>query len=159
MLSAQLLSWGKTVKALYYPVYLLAGLFLFGCTITDGSSVVTGEARASISADKVRIYRVAPEAYEEIAMISASAGHDFKKDSSLMNSAIQRLKEEAAKVGANGVLLSGINERDAPTTTVSVGSGQVYNNSGDSVYATGSGTSVNRGDAYTRVKGLAIFVP
>ena len=62
---------------------------------------MTGIKRSPMSVDEVRIYRVAPESYEEIAIVSASAGHDFKSNSALIDSAIQRLKEEAAKVGAN----------------------------------------------------------
>lgn len=60
---------------------LFAVVTLVGCTITDGSAIVTGIERAPISADQVRIYRVAPDNYEEIAMVSASAGHDFKSNS------------------------------------------------------------------------------
>ena len=131
---------------------------LTGCTITDGSSIVTGIERDPIPVEQVRIYRVAPENYEEIAMISASAGHDFKSNSSLIESTIQTLKEEAAKVGANGVLLSNIDERDAPSTTTSYGNASAHTSSG-SVYASGNNVSVNRGDTYTRMRGLAIYVP
>ena len=139
------------------PVTIL--LILVGCTVVDGGSIVTGIKRNPISVDAVRIYRVAPESYEEIAIVSAKAGHDFKSDSALMDSAIQRLKEEAAKVGANGVLLSNIDERDAPSTTTIYGSASASGNDGSSVYASGSSVSVDRGDTYTRIRGLAIYVP
>ncbi len=134
-------------------------LILVGCTIVDGGSIVTGIKRGPISVDEVRIYRVAPETYEEIAIVSASAGHDFKSNSALIDSAIQRLKEEAAKVGANGVLLSEIDERDTPSTTTSYGSASASGSDGSSVYASGSSVSVNRGDTYSRIRGLAIYVP
>lgn len=134
-------------------------MILAGCTIVDGGAIVTGITRNPISVNKVRIYRVAPKNYEEIAMVSASAGHDFKSNSALVNSTIMRLKEEAAKLGANGVLLSQINERDAPSTTTSYGSARAYGNDGSSAYASGNSISVNRGDAYTRMRGLAIYVP
>ncbi|MCF6208892.1 MAG: hypothetical protein L3J61_05870, partial [Ghiorsea sp.] len=84
-------------------------------------------------------------------------GHDFQKSSSLMNTAIERIKEEAAKVGANGVILTEINERDAPKVTTSYGHATAFG-TGGSAYATGTATSVNRGDAYTRLKGVAIYV-
>lgn len=137
---------------------LLAVLVLAGCTITDSSSIVTGIQRDPISPDQVRIYRTAPESYEEIAMVSASAGHDFKSDSALLETAVQKLKEEAAKLGANGVLLGNINERDAVKTTTGYGNARAYGSDGSSVYASGNSTYVDRGDAYTRIKGLAIFV-
>ena len=132
---------------------------LVGCTIVDGSSIVTGIERDPIPVDQVRIYRVAPDNYEEIAIVSASAGHDFKSNSALMDSSIQRLKEEAAKVGSNGVLLSGIDERDAPSTTTTYGNARAHGNDGSSVYASANGVSVHRGDAYTRMRGLAVYVP
>jgi hypothetical protein len=140
---------------------LLAGIALStigGCTIMDGNAIVTGTTRAPISPDQVRLYRAPPDRFEEVAIVNASAGHDFRKDSSLMNAAIERLKQEAAKVGANGVLLSGVNERDAPSVSTTYGSATATGG-GTSVYASGSGTSVNRGDAYTRVRGIAIYVP
>jgi hypothetical protein len=138
------------------PMLILS--LMIGCTIVNGTSIVTGKVRDPISADDVRIYRVAPENYEEIAIVTASAGHDFKSNESLIDSTVKRLKEEAAKVGANGVLLSEIDERDAPSVTTSYGSASVYGG-GSSATAYGSGVSVGRGDDYSRIRGLAIYVP
>ncbi len=133
-------------------------IIISGCTIVDGSAIVIGEKRTSIPVEQVRIYRVAPEKYEEIAMISASAGHDFQSNSALIESTILRLKQEAAKVGANGVLLSEIDERDAPKSTINFGNAQANSSSGSSVYASSNNVSVDRGDSYTRMRGLAIYV-
>jgi len=146
------------MKITYRFLLLMIFSILVGCTIVDGGSIITGMERGPISPDEVRIYRIAPDEYEEIAIVSASAGHDFKKDSALMESAIQRLKEEAAKVGANGVLLSNIDERDASSTTTTYGSASASGSDGSSVYASGSSVSVDRGDTYTRIRGLAIYV-
>lgn len=140
---------------------LMAGIMfatMNGCTIMDGNAIVTGNARDAISPEEVRLYRSPPEKFEEVAIVNASAGHDFRKDSSLMNAAIQRLKEEAAKVGANGVLLADIDERDAPSVSTTYGSATATAG-GSSVYASGNSTSVNRGDSYTRLRGIAIYVP
>ncbi len=139
---------------------LLLGLFIFlvmGCTIMDGYSIITGNTRTPTSPTEVRLYRTAPDNFEEIAIVTASAGHDFQKSSSLMNSAIQRIKEEAAKVGANGVILIEIKERDAPKVITTYGHAVVSGTSG-SAYASGNTISVNRGDAYTRLKGVAVYV-
>lgn len=135
----------------------LAVIFLAGCTIKDGNAIVTGNTKTPISPNEVKIYRTAPNNYEEIAIVSASAGHDFVKNSSLMNSAIEMLKIEAAKVGANGVILTEINERDTPSVITSYGSANAVGTGGNA-YATGNAISVNRGDAYTRLKGIAIYV-
>jgi hypothetical protein len=131
---------------------------LCGCTIMDGNSIVTGATRSPIFPEQVKLYRTPPEKYEEIAIVDASAGHDFLKNSSLMNSAIQRLKEEAAKVGANGLLLTEMKERDAPAVTTTVGTATA-SAGGTGAFATGTGVGVNRGDSYTRLRGLAIYVP
>ena len=140
---------------------LMAGIIvsiLSGCTIMDGNAIVTGIARDPISPEQVRLYRTPPEKFEEIAIVNASAGHDFRKNSGLVNSAIERLKQEAAKVGANGVLLSEIDERDAPSVSTTYGSATATG-AGETVYASGNSTSVNRGDSYTRLRGVAIYVP
>ena len=147
------------MKAIHCLTATLMISILAGCTIVDGGSIVTGIEREPISVDEVRIYRVPPDSYEEIAIVSSSAGHDFKSNSSLIDSAIQRLKEEAAKVGANGVLLSEIDERDAPKTTTSFGNVNASGSDGSSVYASGTSVSVDRGDTYSRIRGLAIYVP
>lgn len=123
----------------------------------DGNAIVIGDVRPAISPAEVKIYRTAPDSYIEVAIVSASAGHDFKKNSSLLHEAIQRLKEEAAKVGANGVILTEINERDSPSVTTSYVS-TTATGAGGSVYASGNATSVNRGDSYTRIRGIAVYV-
>jgi len=140
---------------------LILGLSILnvsGCTIMDGNAIVIGEPRSPTSSSVVRLYRTAPENFEEIAIVSSSAGHDFQKSSDLMNAAIERIKKESAKVGANGVILTVIKERDAPAVVTSYGSATATG-TGGSATAMGTSTSVNRGDAYTRLKGVAIYVP
>jgi hypothetical protein len=147
-------------KHMKFTNILILSISLFtlaGCTIMDSGAIVTGNTRTPTSPAEVKLYRSAPDSFEEIALVSASAGHDFQKSSSLMNSAIERIKEEAAKVGANGVILTVINERDAPSVTTSFGQASATG-TGGTAYATGTATSVNRGDAYTRLKGVAIYV-
>ncbi|WP_150114032.1 hypothetical protein [Vibrio sinaloensis] len=82
-------------------------------------------------------------------MVSASAGHDFKGDGELVDEALSRLKLEASKVGANGILLTEIRERSGTVTTYSV----INLNANSSSLGFASS-----GDRHTRVKGLAIFV-
>jgi hypothetical protein len=146
------------MKILLVLIISVSVTVLCGCTIMDGNAIVTGSARSPVTPEQVKLYRTPPEEYEEIAIVDASAGHDFLKNSSLMNSAIQRLKEEAAKVGANGLLLTEMKERDAPAVTTTVSTATASGGS-TRVFATGSGVGVNRGDSYTRLRGLAIYVP
>jgi len=148
----------KRMKFVSILIFSFSVLMISGCTIMDGNAIVIGEARSPISPSQVRLYRTAPASFEEIAIVSSSAGHDFQKSSSLMNAAIERIKKEAAKVGANGVILTVIKERDAPVVVTSYGTA-VATGTGGSATAAGTATSVNRGDAYTRLKGVAVYVP
>ena len=129
-----------------------------GCTIVSGSSVVIGKTRAPIDPSSVQIYGKAPVKYEEIAIISAKAGHDFRSEQDIMDSAIERLKAEAAKVGANGVILEGVQNRSDPTMVTSFGTATAHGPNGS---ATASGTSIDVVSVgrYGHVKGTAIYIP
>ena len=144
----------KTQK--YYIIIFLLLSIATGCTIVDSSSILVGQKRAPIEPSEVKIYSTAPENFEEVAMISVKAGHDFKSEQSLMDSAIQRLKEEAAKVGANGVLLQEVRNRSNPNVISSFGTATAYRD-GSSVTATDNSLSISRGDSYNRISGMAIY--
>lgn len=148
----------KYMKSIFTYIALIAMTLISGCTILDGNAIVTGNIRSALSSNDVQLYRVVPASFEEIAIVSASAGHDFKKDSVLMNEAILRLKEEAAKVGANGVVLTQINERDVPNFTTTLVSVNAIESDSNTAYTLGNVTTMNRGDTYTRIKGIAIYV-
>jgi hypothetical protein len=76
---------------------------LFGCATS--SHVMIGTARPPISPESVRVYVQPPEKYEEIAALDATSSGSFAITSQQnMDKAIGRMKEEAAKLGANGIL-------------------------------------------------------
>lgn len=75
------------------------------CTIMDTSVIPVGEKRSPTDPQKVAIYASPPAKFQEVAIISVTAGHDFRSEQGLTDSAIERLKLEASKVGANGVIL------------------------------------------------------
>ena len=135
----------------------LIALLASGCTMTDSGSIVTGKARSASNSENVRIYRQAPAKYQEIGIIYSSAGHDFRSDSGLLDSAIEALKVEAAKLGANGIILSNVKQRDGVQTVIGSTTTTTFNANGMN---TGTGTVIgtNRGDSYTRLEGLAIFI-
>ena len=135
----------------------LITVLISGCTITDSASIVTGEARTATNPVTIKIYRKAPAEYQEIGIVYSSAGHDFRSDSGLLDSAVDALKVEAAKLGANGIILGNVNQRDGAQSVIGTSTTTSYNANGVS---TGTGTVIgtNRGDSYTRLEGLAIFV-
>ncbi len=89
---------------------VLLALTLGACAITHETSVVVGKTRPPITSDQVKLYTTPPAKYDEIAIISADAAHDFMGKQELMNLSIVNLKIEAAKVGANGIILDNVGD-------------------------------------------------
>jgi hypothetical protein len=82
---------------------VLAFAVISGCA--EGTTVVTGQKRAAISAEKVQLYTEAPKAtYEVIALVNASSANGWTNQQSV-DYAVEELKNQAAAVGANGVIL------------------------------------------------------
>jgi hypothetical protein len=130
-----------------------AALVLLGCSTS--SHVMIGSAHPPISPESVRIYLQPPEKYEQIATLDASSQGSFAVTSQQnMDKAIARLKEEAAKLGANGVLLQGVQDQQ---------SGSIGTGVGSSSYGPGSSTGVGVGGSFgiynKAAHGIAIFVP
>lgn len=118
-------------------VLLIAALG--GCV--SSQVVLVGEPRSAIPPGQVKIYLQPPDtAYQEIANLSASSrGSMAITAEAKMDKVIARLKEAAARVGANGVLLHGVSDR----TAGAVGAGiSTETNSPHSPYGLGFGTSV-----------------
>jgi hypothetical protein len=85
------------------------GLVLAGCATS--SHVLIGTARAPISPELVKVYMQPPPKYEQIATIDATSRGSLTITSQQnMDKAIARLKQEAARLGANGILLQGIED-------------------------------------------------
>lgn len=89
-------------------LFLLIISFLSACA--SGSSIVTGKVRAPIDFNQVQLYIDAPEKYETIGIVKASSDSGFTEQAS-QNYAVEELKKQAAKLGANGVLLATTGER------------------------------------------------
>ena len=69
-----------------------------GCA--TGSHVLTGTAHPAISPASVKVYSVAPMNSEAIAILNATA-NNLK-----INSCVEKLKKEAASIGANGIVIT-----------------------------------------------------
>lgn len=98
---------------------VLSTLLLAGCASTH--RVMLAPPRAPIAVEQVKIYHVAPKRFEEIARLESSSAIGFGTPGQT-EAAIQRLRREAAKLGANGVLLLGVGSV-APPVSVGVGTG------------------------------------
>jgi len=109
-------------------------LFLAGCA--SSQAVLVGRARAAISPDQVRIYLQPPEArYEQIANLAASSQGSFAITAGgKIDKVIERLKQQAAKLGANGILLHGVADQTGRSVGAAV---DVENQSTHSPYGLG----------------------
>lgn len=123
-------------SVLLFPA--LAVLALAACA--SGSAIITGNTRAQVAPEQVTIYLDPPAAFEVIGLVNASSHGGWTEQGSL-DYAIDELRKQAAKLGANGVLLVHSGEI---TKTIIGGQGTSY------VYA----TSVTA----KTVQGRAIFV-
>jgi hypothetical protein len=117
--------------------------------------VLIGQARPPIAPAQVRIYSQPPPDYQQIAMLDASSKSAFGTGGQKsVDKVIERLKIEAAKLGANGVILEGF--QDAQTGSIGTGGGS-------SSYSGNSAVGVGVGGSFGIYKktghGEAIYVP
>tara|TARA_B100000131_G_C18035419_1_gene580212 strand:- start:509 stop:925 length:417 start_codon:yes stop_codon:yes gene_type:complete len=93
-------------------------LLLFSLFVTKAcypvSHIIVGETQAPLDYTNVKIYTDFPYNYEKIAIVEASSDLAFK-DLSIefthqqkTNKALERLKKEAALLGANGLVIQNI---------------------------------------------------
>jgi len=83
-------------------IALILILSAMGCS--SGSILITGTPRTPIAIEEVTLYTSPPSKYEVIGSINASSDAGWSQQGDL-DYAVERLKKEAAKVGANGVLI------------------------------------------------------
>ena len=118
------------------------------------SHVLVGTPRPPISPTEVKVYMKAPAKYEQIAVIESSsrASWTFSAQGKT-DKLIERMKDEAAKLGANGILIQGIGDRPGGSVGLGFGGMHFGGNSATGVGVGGSGTTYQKaGNA------LAIFV-
>ncbi|MBP7465472.1 MAG: hypothetical protein KA776_04360, partial [Pseudoxanthomonas sp.] len=80
-------------------------LALAGCA--GSSKVMVGQARPPIDPAQVQVYTAVPPGSQEIAQLEASSAIGFGTQGQT-DAAVERLKREAAALGANGVVLIGV---------------------------------------------------
>jgi len=93
---------------------LFSGLLLLLVGCYPVSHIMLGEAKDPIDPNYVQVYADFPEKYEKIATIQAASDFAFKDPSfdfthqQKTDKAMERLKIEAASLGANAVVLQGL---------------------------------------------------
>ena len=128
-----------------------AALALAAC---GPSHVLVGTPRAPTTPDQVKIYTHPPAEFEQIALLDASSQGSWTwSNQAQTEKAIERLKQEAAKLGANGILLQGVEKIQTGSVGGGVGSSS-YSPSSASGGTVGGGFGLTNQEA----KGVAIYV-
>lgn len=100
----------------------LVVLFLIGCA--TGSSIVVGEVREPIDPIQVKLYLEVPKEYEIIGIVTASSDAGWTEQGSV-DYAVEELKNQAANLGANGVLIESTGSQNS-TVVGGYGTGYIY---------------------------------
>lgn len=141
-----------TSASTLFPI--VAGILLVaplaGCV---SSHVLVGSARPPIAPDQVHVYLQPPAQYQQIALLQSSSRAAFAMSAQAKtNKVVERLKSEAASLGANGIVLQGLD--DQSSGAVGFDAAHV-SSSGANVHGVGVSTNtfVKAGTA------IAIYVP
>jgi hypothetical protein len=119
------------------------------------SHVIVGTVRPPISPDSVKIYLQPPAKFEEVAILDTSSKGSWAITAQgKTDKVIERLKVEAAKLGANGLLLQSIGDQQVGTVGSGFASASASGNT-----ATGFGIGSSAAIFQKKGSGLAIFVP
>lgn len=139
------------MRAVFFAALGVVGL----AACATSSHVLVGTPRAPIAPSEVRVYSDPPRYYDRIAILDASSERSFQfGDQAKVDAAIERLKREAAKLGANGVLFQGTG--DKPGVVIGTGGSSVSMGGHSSV---GVGLGLSHQMMHKVVHGEAIYVP
>jgi hypothetical protein len=118
------------------------------------SQVLTGAPRSPVSPSAVRVYTQAPQSFEEIAVLNASRKSVTSAGGErAIARMIEEMRTQAAKLGANGLLLENFSDSDPFAIGTGVSS-QTYTHNASINAGVGGSLGVVRKMAEAR----AIFV-
>ena len=138
------------------PTVLVVLALVTGCAIT--SKVMLSPMRPALAAEQVRVYFSPPPGrYVEIAMLETSSGAFTYGEQNKMNSVLTKLRVEAARLGANGVLVQDtVNGYGGSSVGVGVGGGRF---GGRSHVGGGVGVSISPTPKYARAIAIHVANP
>ena len=126
-------------------------LIILSSCMSNSTSVLVGEARDEIrNFERVQLLLRKPtKSYTEIAIVSGSNNGSMAiGQKNQMNAAVEAIKKEAAKLGANAIILENVSP-----TQVSGSLGQTFSPLGSPGFS-----SLSMSQSLSEVKGLAIFI-
>jgi len=138
-----------------FLILAFAAALLASCAGAPPSShVLTGTQRPAIDVAKVKVYASAPANAEQVAVIEASSrDSSANTDQEQMDAVIALMKAEAAKLGANGIVVQRTETKRGGGVSTGVGIGVPVGRS------VGLGFGVSSSGSYKIGHGIAIHVP
>jgi hypothetical protein len=128
------------------------------CSCGSSHTIMVGQPRSATTPDTVRVYYTPPRHYERIAIINSSSGPAWAFTTrGQMDDAISKLREEAAKVGANGVLIEAMGTSSSGNLGIGIG-GFGVGGGHRNVYAVGGSGAFNGPILHKTVQATAIYV-
>lgn len=88
---------------------LLFFVFLFACISVNSIRLDETKTRPPLTPDQVKVYlseKDVPGKYEKVALINAKGNYSVTNESKMIN----EMKKEAAKLGANGIIIEKIKD-------------------------------------------------
>jgi uncharacterized membrane protein YgcG len=139
---------------------LLAAVALLLLAACATSHTLVGTPRAPIDPAQVRIYYGPPPGgHEEIALLQTSSGPFTYGEQNKTNNVLAKLRAEAARLGANGILFQGTSDGyGGGGVTLGAGGGRI-SGGGGSFRTAGVGVGVNVSPRQKHASGIAIHVP
>lgn len=133
-------------------IVLLVALVIGGCSST--TRVMLGPTYPPLAPEQVRIYYQPPPRYREIALLETDSGALTYGEQNKMNAVLVKLRVEAARLGANGVLFQGTqNGYGGGGVGVGIGGGHFGGHGGF-----GGSVGVDLSPSQKHARGMAIFV-
>lgn len=119
------------------------------------SHVIVGQTRAPISPDEVRLYLHPPAGhYEEIAILDTSSRNSLSFTAQgKADAVVDRLKRDAASLGANGILLQNVGDEAVGSVGAGIGTGAQAGHASLGIGVGGSDTKFVKSG-----RGIAIYV-
>jgi hypothetical protein len=131
------------------------GITLMAAACAPSSHILVGTPRPAISPTEVKVYTAPPPQAQQIALLDAHADSMFGPGGQKsIDKLIERLKAQAAQLGANGIVLGDISDRQTGSVGTGMGSSSYSGNS-----AVGVGVGGSLGIYKKSGKATAVYVP
>lgn len=116
---------------------MITCLTIISCA--SSKPVMVGHARPAIPIEQVMVYSHAPASFEDVATLSASSKSVFSPGGpAQIDKVVERLKAQAAQLGANGLILEGFSDAQTASLGTGVGSESYSRNTSVGVGVGGS---------------------